>query len=61
MTLKQKSVNNDLLSLPTFPFQVFSALSNQSTELSQNFNEIFTEFKNSDKELACASFWEKCS
>ena len=33
-------------------------LKDQATQLSQNLNENFMEFKNSDKILACASFWE---
>ena len=51
MTLKRKSVDKGLLLFLTFLFEVFNVrfLSNETTQLPENLNENFMEFKNSDK------------
>ena len=60
MTLKQKSVDKGLVIVSYFFFQVLmlAFFRIQGTQSSQSPNENITEFKNSDKKLACASFWK---
>ena len=59
MTLKQKSIDKDLLSFLSFLFQIFNIRSNSKQSrysIVPRFNENFTEFKNSDEKFAFSDF-----